>query len=63
MARIKNIEAFCTVCGNVNKMELAGEIPVFDNPNKRWAKCKKCKLIFETNSSNGKITDVWKILK
>jgi hypothetical protein len=43
MARIKNIEAYCTVCGNVNKMELAGEIPVFDNPNKRWAKCKKCK--------------------
>jgi hypothetical protein len=43
MARVKNIEAYCTVCGNINKMELAGEIPVFDNPNKRWAKCKKCK--------------------
>lgn len=43
MARIKNIEAQCSVCGNVTKMELAGEIPVFDNPNKRWAKCKKCK--------------------
>jgi hypothetical protein len=43
MARIKNIEAFCGVCGSVTKMELAGESSVLSFQNKRWAKCKKCK--------------------
>lgn len=43
MARIKNIEAFCTVCNSNTKMELAGDVPVFNSENKRWAKCKKCK--------------------
>jgi len=53
MARIKNIEAFCTVCGNVTKMELGGDIPVFGNVNKRWAKCKKCrqKVVVDYNSA------------
>ncbi len=41
MAKVKNIEAFCTVCSGVRKMELTGEV-AGDN-NKRWAKCKKCK--------------------
>ena len=26
MARVKNIEAFCSVCNAVQKMELAGEV-------------------------------------
>ena len=41
MARIKNVEAFCSFCNGLRKMELAGE--VVGNENKRWAKCKKCK--------------------
>lgn len=41
MARIKNVEAFCSFCGTLRKMELAGEVT--GNENKRWAKCKKCK--------------------
>ena len=43
MARIKNVEAFCTVCGGMRKMELAGEAVGSEQENKRWAKCKKCK--------------------
>jgi len=43
MARIKNIEAFCSVCNTTTKMELAGDVPVFNAENKKWAKCKKCK--------------------
>ena len=45
MARVKNVEAFCTVCNSMRKMELAGEVTNSDgeNENKRWAKCKKCK--------------------
>ncbi len=43
MARIKNIEAFCSICNTVTKMELAGEASVNEPENKRWAKCKKCK--------------------
>ncbi len=43
MARIKNVEAFCSVCNTVRKMELAGEVTGAGNENKRWAKCKKCK--------------------
>ena len=44
MARVKNVEAFCSVCNTMRKMELAGEVVTSDeNDNKRWAKCKKCK--------------------
>ena len=41
MARLKNIEAFCTSCNTVRKMELSGDVVSVEN--KRWAKCKKCK--------------------
>ena len=41
MARIKNVEAFCSFCNGLRKMELAGVVA--ENENKRWAKCKKCK--------------------
>jgi len=41
MARIKNVEAFCSFCNALRKMELAGEVT--GSENKRWAKCKKCK--------------------
>ncbi len=43
MARVKNIEAFCSVCNSMRKMELAGEVSGNEQENKRWAKCKKCK--------------------
>ena len=45
MARIKNIEAFCSVCNGMRKMELSGESPSIsgESNNKHWAKCKKCK--------------------
>ncbi len=43
MARIKNIEAFCSVCNTMQKMELAGDVGAQESENKRWAKCKKCK--------------------
>jgi hypothetical protein len=43
MARIKNVEAFCSICNTVTKMELAGEVSGTEPENKRWAKCKKCK--------------------
>jgi hypothetical protein len=41
MARIKNVEAYCSFCNTLRKMELAGEVTGAEN--KRWAKCKKCK--------------------
>ncbi len=43
MARVKNIEAFCSFCNTVTKMELANEVSGSEESNKRWAKCKKCK--------------------
>ncbi len=43
MARLKNVEAFCSVCSTVTKMELAGDVINTEEENKRWAKCKKCK--------------------
>jgi hypothetical protein len=41
MAKVKNVEAFCSFCSGVRKMELTGEVA--SDGNKRWAKCKKCK--------------------
>lgn len=49
MARVKNIEAFCTNCNIVTKMELAKEVSVVEGENKRWAKCKKCKQTMVIN--------------
>jgi len=43
MARIKNIESFCSSCRTLQKMEISGDVAGEDNENKRWAKCKKCK--------------------
>jgi hypothetical protein len=44
MARVKNVEAFCSVCNTMRKMELTGEVAASEEQaNKRWAKCKKCK--------------------
>lgn len=43
MARIKNVEAFCTICGSVKKFEITGTLAGEENQNKRWAKCKTCK--------------------
>lgn len=57
MGRIKNIEAFCNVCGSFTKMELAGESSVVSFQNKRWARCKKCKqmtLITPSEAENKK---------
>ncbi len=54
MAKVKNVEAFCNVCGATTKMELAGEANSGSgdfSENKRWAKCKKCKqmIIIDLN--------------
>lgn len=49
MARIKNVEAYCSFCNTLRKMELAGDVT--GSENKRWAKCKKCKhtMIIDMN--------------
>ncbi len=43
MARLKNIDAFCSSCNSIQKMEITGELSGEETENKRWAKCKKCK--------------------
>ncbi len=43
MARLKNIDAFCSSCNSIQKMEITGELTGEEVENKRWAKCKKCK--------------------
>jgi len=49
VARIKNVEAFCSFCNTITKMELAGEAATNGDTNKRWAKCKKCKQMIMIN--------------
>lgn len=46
MSKVKNVEAFCTVCNAVTKMEIAAEGKAFNYEDKKWAKCKKCKQMF-----------------
>jgi len=41
MARIKNVESFCSFCGVVTKMEISADYPGSDT--KKWVRCKKCK--------------------
>ena len=60
MARLKNIEAFCSSCNTINKMEVSGEVSGEGNENKRWAKCKKCKqtmvIDLDTTTGNTKVS-------
>jgi hypothetical protein len=60
MARLKNIEAFCSSCNTIQKMEISGEVKGEGNANKRWAKCKKCKqtMIIDLSSDElaGKVS-------
>ena len=55
MARLKNIEAFCSSCNTISKMEISGELSGEENNNKRWAKCKKCKqtMVIDLEESFG----------
>ena len=60
MARLKNIEAFCSSCNTIRKMEITGNISGEENENKRWAKCKKCKqtmvIDLDLNTSMTKVS-------
>ncbi len=42
MARLKHIEAFCSYCNKVTKLEIVGEIAI-ENDSRKWARCKTCK--------------------
>lgn len=60
MARLKNIEAFCSSCNAIRKMEITGNVTGDENENKRWAKCKKCKqtmvIDLDANTSMTKVS-------
>jgi len=43
MARTKNVEVFCSICGAIKKFEITGEYSDKENETKKWAKCKTCK--------------------
>lgn len=51
MAKTKNVDAYCSFCNAVTKMELAGETADGPEATTRWAKCKKCKqkMIIDLN--------------
>lgn len=52
MARLKHIEALCTSCNVVQKMEITGEVSGEGSENKKWVKCKKCKHVMIIDLSN-----------
>ncbi|MCX7611903.1 MAG: hypothetical protein N2043_09985 [Ignavibacterium sp.] len=43
MPKVKNVEAFCSICGAVKKFEITGEYSSSEEDSRRWAKCKSCK--------------------
>lgn len=45
MARLKNIEAFCSSCNSIQKMEITGDVSAEESEFKKWAKCKSCKHV------------------
>lgn len=51
MARIKHIEAFCTSCNTIQKMEITGTLSAEESEDKKWAKCKKCKQVMVVDLS------------
>lgn len=49
MAKIKNVEAYCSFCDSYQKVEIHMDMKALDDDSKRWAKCKKCKHMFIIN--------------
>ena len=43
MAKLKNIEAFCSYCGTGRIIELVKIAYKDESETKKWGKCKKCK--------------------
>jgi hypothetical protein len=43
MAKIKNVEVFCNICGAIKKFEITGILSEKEDETKRWAKCRNCK--------------------
>lgn len=43
MARLKHIDAFCSYCNKMVKLEIVGEISILESDNRKWARCKTCK--------------------
>lgn len=43
MVKVKNVNAFCNVCGSMKKFDIKGEYSKIEGETRRWAKCKVCK--------------------
>lgn len=43
MARLKHIDAFCSYCNKMSKLEIVGDISIIEADNRKWARCKTCK--------------------
>lgn len=54
MAKIKNIDAFCSYCGTERTLELVKDAFKEEGENKRWGKCKKCKQMIMIDLSSVK---------
>lgn len=58
MAKVKNVEAFCSYCGTTRTLELVKEAFKDENESKRWGKCKKCKQMIMIDISSLALNNV-----
>lgn len=63
MARLKNVQTFCTYCGAERTLELVKGAFSDESEMKQWGKCKKCKQMIlinltEVQSLDGNLKDL-----
>lgn len=57
MAKVRNVQAFCSYCGTERTLELVKIAFNDESENKKWGKCKKCKQMIMIDLSQVEITE------
>lgn len=57
MAKVKNVEAYCSFCGTERTIELVKVAFEDESETKKWGKCKKCKQMIMIDLSHIKLSD------
>ncbi len=57
MAKVKNVQAFCSYCGTERTLEIVKVAFNEESENKKWSKCKKCKQMIMIDLSQIDITE------
>jgi hypothetical protein len=57
MAKLKNVQTFCSYCGTERTLEIVKVAFNEESENKKWGRCKKCKQMIMIDLSQVDLTE------